>query len=203
MEEGDRATRFPHTSTKERMLRTLNEVLIEANLAHFLERALPELVDGEQMAHLNKIYALLGQVEKKGELRAAFSAYMKSKGEHEYIETLYEVGTTMFKAIYAVFKAQLACVAGDFEAVSRWIDEHQRHDDEQVQLRDVADVEPGHRRVPQRYAEAGGERRSGNEGVGGEDPVPDPEQDGSVVEVRRPVVEESSAGGGGWCVFTP
>ena len=67
--ENERAARFPRQQTRTRMQNALNEVLIEAHQQHYLERALPELVDNEHVEQRNKIYKLLNRVEKTTALR--------------------------------------------------------------------------------------------------------------------------------------
>ena len=69
-------------------------------------------------------------------------------------------------------------------------DEHAWHDEEEVEPGQHDRVLADHPVVPKRGGEAGEESETGEEGIGREDPVAEPEEDGAIVEVEDPASEE-------------
>ncbi len=63
-----------------------------------------------------------------GETSAPFELSSETWSEREYVEFLNGEGTALYLAIYALLKAELAAVAGDFAAARRWIAERARHE---------------------------------------------------------------------------
>ncbi len=63
-----------------------------------------------------------------GDTRAPFDMSSETWSEHEYLATLRDAGTAIFLALHALLRAQLATIAGDFEAARRWIEALRRHD---------------------------------------------------------------------------
>eukprot|EP01126_Amoeba_proteus_P056358 TRINITY_DN7072_c0_g1_i4.p1 TRINITY_DN7072_c0_g1~~TRINITY_DN7072_c0_g1_i4.p1 ORF type:complete len:456 (-),score=107.39 TRINITY_DN7072_c0_g1_i4:355-1722(-) len=80
VEEGQRVIEYLDNGTRAPLIKTVDNVALNAHVDELLEKGLDELADKNMVPDLKRLYTLLARVDALAKLKGTWNAYIKSRG---------------------------------------------------------------------------------------------------------------------------